>query len=305
MPLDESVTNLFAESGAGRLTGMTTFHEITEVAAFLERAGRLIEDEARNNLILGIAGTLACSPDVFPDHGMYILERSGEPVAASLVTNPYNMILADAHDAEAAGLLAEHVCDRGVAIPGATGNRPTVDAFVEAWETRSGRVAELSMRQGVFALEAVEDVARAPGVPRRGVPGDRGLMVEWQLEFTAEALPDEEHDPERMMEMVERRLSDDGPGGYWLWVDEGEVVSLSGHGGPTASGIRIGPVYTPPHLRGHGYGTSVVAHQSQALLDDGYRFCFLYTDLANPTSNEIYKRIGYHQVAESAMYRFA
>ncbi|VAW00904.1 hypothetical protein MNBD_ACTINO01-1236 [hydrothermal vent metagenome] len=283
---------------------MVALSEITDAAVFLERVGGLVADEARNNLIVSIAGTIVRDPDVFPDRSMYVVEQSGEPVAASLMTVPYNMILTDALDAEAAALLAEHVFDRGVAIPGVTGNRPTVDAFVEAWEARSGTVAELSMRQGVFSLEAVEDIAGGPGEARQGVPEDRGFIVEWQLEFAAEALPDEEHDPDAMIEMVERRLSDNGPGGYWLWIDEGEVVSLSGHGGPTASGIRIGPVYTPLHLRGHGYATSVVAHQSQALLGAGYRFCFLYTDLANSTSNEIYRRIGYHQVAESAMYRF-
>jgi predicted GNAT family acetyltransferase len=63
-------------------------------------------------------------------------------------------------------------------------------------------------------------------------------------------------------------------------------------------------VYTPPQLRGRGYATSLVAELSRALLDAGRRFCFLYTDLANPTSNAIYERIGYVKVAEAAMVAF-
>ncbi|NLT43149.1 MAG: GNAT family N-acetyltransferase, partial [Anaerolineae bacterium] len=47
-----------------------------------------------------------------------------------------------------------------------------------------------------------------------------------------------------------------------------------------------------------------VAALSQMLLDRGRRFCFLYTDLANPTSNHIYQEIGYHPVADSVMLRF-
>jgi predicted GNAT family acetyltransferase len=86
---------------------------------------------------------------------------------------------------------------------------------------------------------------------------------------------------------------------------DGEIVSLSGHSGPTPNGIRIGPVYTPPDLRGNGYATTLVARQSQWLLDNGHRYCFLYTDLANPRSNSIYQRIGYRQIAESAQYRFS
>ncbi|MGE5275304.1 MAG: GNAT family N-acetyltransferase, partial [Verrucomicrobiota bacterium] len=56
--------------------------------------------------------------------------------------------------------------------------------------------------------------------------------------------------------------------------------------------------------RGRGYATSLVAGLSQSLLDAGRRFCFLYTDLANATSNAIYERIGYVRVAESAMVAF-
>ena len=89
----------------------------------------------------------------------------------------------------------------------------------------------------------------------------------------------------------------------------GDVVSIAGWGGATPNGIRIGPVYTPPELRRHGYATALTADLSQSLLDGrlfdgGRRFCFLYTDLANPTSNAIYERIGYVRAAESAEILF-
>ena len=88
-----------------------------------------------------------------------------------------------------------------------------------------------------------------------------------------------------------------------MW--EGQPVSLAGFGGPTPNGLRIGPVYTPPQHRGHGYGSAVTAAASHVALDRGKRFCFLYTDLANPTSNAIYERIGYVRVCEAAMVAFA
>jgi uncharacterized protein len=88
-----------------------------------------------------------------------------------------------------------------------------------------------------------------------------------------------------------------------LW-DDGEAVSVAGFGGETPNGIRIGPVYTPPELRGRGYATALVAELSAQLLAEGRRFCFLYTDLANPTSNAIYERIGYVRVCESAEIAF-
>jgi uncharacterized protein len=102
---------------------------------------------------------------------------------------------------------------------------------------------------------------------------------------------------------VDRRLAGDDEG-LWLWDDDGPV-SMAGFGGATPNGIRIGPVFTPPELRGRGYASALVASLSEWLLHHhGRRFCFLYTDLANRTSNEIYRRIGYERVCDSAVIRF-
>jgi hypothetical protein len=63
-------------------------------------------------------------------------------------------------------------------------------------------------------------------------------------------------------------------------------------------------VYTPPRFRRRGYASALVAELSRRLLDDGRDYCFLYTDLANPTSNRIYMDVGYELVCESADYAF-
>jgi predicted GNAT family acetyltransferase len=67
--------------------------------------------------------------------------------------------------------------------------------------------------------------------------------------------------------------------------------------------VRIGPVYTPPEARNRGYASALVAAISQAQLDAGRRFCFLFTDLANPTANHIYQAIGYEPVRDVDMWR--
>jgi uncharacterized protein len=94
-----------------------------------------------------------------------------------------------------------------------------------------------------------------------------------------------------------------GTGGFLLWEDT-EPVSLAGWGGRTPNGVRIGPVYTPPEHRRRGYGSAVTAAVSAERLAAGRRFCFLYTDLANPTSNRIYMNIGYEPVCDSVDYAF-
>jgi predicted GNAT family acetyltransferase len=88
----------------------------------------------------------------------------------------------------------------------------------------------------------------------------------------------------------------------WFWTVDGEPVALAGAGNPTLNGVRIGPVYTPPERRKRGYASALVAHLSQHLLDSGHRFCFLFTDLNNPTSNHIYQDVGYRPVSDVNKY---
>ena len=115
--------------------------------------------------------------------------------------------------------------------------------------------------------------------------------------------PDPDETFRRMERNLESRFGSEGTG-FWLWEDGGQPVSLAGFGGPTPTGIRIGPVYTPPEHRRRGYATTLVADLSSWLLGHGHRACFLYTDLANPTSNRIYVEIGYQRVCDAMEFSF-
>jgi hypothetical protein len=279
---------------------------VPSAADFLERAGPLLEaDEARHNLILGIAGVLRDRPEVYPEFGLWVVEDAGAPVAAALITPPHNLVLADASPGAVAPLAAA-VHASGLPVPGVLGNRPTVDLFNEIWALRAGVTPRLRMAQGVFALAAVRPVPSAPGAARSARPEDRRLILEWLEAFSAEALPGEPFNRESTARGVDHRMAnlDATAAGIWLWVEAGEPVALVAYGGPTPQGIRLGPVYTPPERRRRGYATSLVAEVSARLLEGGYRRCYLFTDLANPTSNAIYRRIGYEQVCESAEYGF-
>jgi hypothetical protein len=130
---------------------------------------------------------------------------------------------------------------------------------------------------------------------------DRAVAVEWWRAFEAESVPEGAARTEAEAN-VERRLSST-TGGIAFWEDAG-TVSAAGFGGPTPSGIRIGPVYTPPELRRRGYASALVARLTEHLVAGDARFCFLYADLANPTANRIYQDVGYEFVAESVDYVF-
>jgi predicted GNAT family acetyltransferase len=269
---------------------------------FLDLAGPLLlADEARNNLPLGICGTILDLPGRYPEKCFWVVLGGHEPVAAALRTPPYNLVLAAPRDDAALEELAAGI---DAELPGLVGAHPEVDRFAEAWCRPRGLEHEVLRDQGVYSLDRVQPVPAAPGSWRDATRDDEALLVDWFVAFATEVLEEDDPGRDEAKHGVSERLGA-RDGGFAIWEDEGRPVSMSGWGGPTPNGIRIGPVYTPPELRGRGYATSLVAEQSQWLLDSGRAFCFLFTDMANPTSNAIYRRIGYAQVAESAMVAFS
>ena len=151
--------------------------------------------------------------------------------------------------------------------------------------------------QRLFRLDAL--------VPPVGVAGDaitadeshRELVHDWYAAFMAEA-----HD----IAQNPREAADRGMAGGtgWLWRnDAGAIVSMAVRRRTLGGSARIGPVYTPPAERGHGYGSAVTAAATRDILDEG-AVPVLFTDLANPTSNKIYQQLGYRPVEDRLMILF-
>ena len=279
--------------------------QLDDAAVFLEAAGPLLlADEARHNLILGLAGN--ARDGLYEDFRSWLVEDGDRPVGAALQTPPYNLILARPQSPAALAALVAAIA--GEDLPGIVGSVPEVEEFAEAWSRRTGALARTNMRQGVYALEQATPPPDVPGSARVVSADDRELALRWWIDFGEEVLHQGGPGRDRAEATLDHRLSSPNAG-ILLWEDGGQPVSLAGWGGPTPNGIRVGPVYTRPELRGRGHATALTAELSQRLLDGrvfagGRRFCFLYTDLANPTSNAIYERIGYRRVAESAEISF-
>lgn len=272
---------------------------IEDPAAFLDAARPLLlADEARHNLLLGLAGTLRDHPSVYPEYRLWLVRDGGELVGAALRTPPFNLVVARPETDSALHVLADTIDEE---LPGVVGALPESETFAAAWSAKTGYTPRRRMSAGIYALERVQPVSGVSGAMRAAVEQDRPLLLDWMRAFGLEALPEGEARGE-VESNVDHRLSAEDAG-LVLWED-GEPVSLAGYGGSTPNGIRIGPVYTPPELRGRGYASALVAELSSTLLDEGRKFCFLYTDLANPTSNRIYERIGYERVCESAAIGF-
>jgi hypothetical protein len=172
--------------------------------------------------------------------------------------------------------------------------------IADRWVARHGGSWRTLMEERVYALQGVISPRPARGRMRDAHQSDGELLAAWLDDFAREAMP------AREARLMLRTIAEweRGHRRFWLWEYGGVPVSLVGGGSPTPHGVRIGPVYTPPEHRGSGYASNLTACVSQQLLDEGRQFCFLYTDLANPTSNRIYQDIGYRPVTDALMVAF-
>lgn len=278
----------------------------TDAGEFLDAAGPLLlSDRARNQLILGIFGAAQKQPDIYDSYEAWaVFEDDGAAVAAASMTAPWNLVLADARSDSSVEVLATTVASSGSHVPGVVGNRPTIDGFARAWCEVGSCERTVEVEHGVFALETVTPLSGPPGLARPMVGEEFQLVLGWWQDFNSEALPSGLPVADRLQEILERTLDPEREQAMWIFEEDGEPVSMSAHSSFSFGGARIGPVYTPPVCRGKGYGTSLVAAQSRHLLELGLEFVYLFTDLSNQTSNSIYRRIGYKQVAESAQVVF-
>jgi predicted GNAT family acetyltransferase len=214
---------------------------------------------------------------------------------AFLLAGAYPLLLS-AMPSERAAVLAS--APELPALPGVNGSSAAAQAFAEVWTRRTGTVASVSMRQRLYRLDALSPPAAVAGKPRLASPADLPLVVAWFRAF--------EHESGAAggdaTELASDRLT---RGAVLLWEVDGVPVSLAGRT-PTVAGVsRIGPVYTPPGERRRGYGAAVTAELTRSALSAGASHVVLFTDLANPTSNGVYQRIGYRPVSDRLLLSFA
>lgn len=264
----------------------------------------LLAHEAQNNLMLGLAASLAFNPGLYGSQPYFaVVEEAGQVCAAALMTPPHRLSLSYNAPREALEVIACDVQDFRPDTPGVVGPVPVSQQFAEIWQTLTGLSFHKRMAERIYRLEAVKPPTGVPGRMRRINENDRALLVEWVDAFQMEIW--NESDPAVVERSVNNMLTlPPDYRGTFLWEDPGPV-SLTSYGGPTPNSMRIGPVYTPREFRGRGYASACVAAVSQHLLDSGRKFCTLFTDLANPTSNKIYMRIGYEPVCNVDEYKFA
>jgi len=289
--------------------------------AFLARAGPwLMRREVEHTLPLGIARDLASGqeadgsagepdatsgpaasdpgqPDPGPPFYLATAEAEGRILGCILRTPPRPLVVTDLPP-EAHVPVARDVADAFGTLPGVIGPRAAAAAFARAWSESEGTSAEPSVHERLFRLERlILPERRASGEHRRAGRDDRERVMDWVRAFVEETHiggPDPAGTAVRLLERGE----------VVLWDARGAPRSMAAIGARSPHVARIGFVYTPPAERGQGYASACVASLTQDLLGHGCESVVLFTDLANPTSNAIYARLGYRPVEDVTEWSF-
>lgn len=268
----------------------------------------LMRHQAQNLIIIGnqLIGLNGRDKSGWRDPATWIMATVSDARGVRLtamMTPPHNIALYatdNVIDTQAIDCLIDGLQD--IPIPGVTSDTALAEAFADAFTARRGKTHQITMQQRIYRLDAVN-----PAIPRIGTlrpvnEGDMHWFPYWCEAFTAST----------HYGSTEMSVPQDGDGYRQLLASgrihvletDGHPVSMAGFSREIPAAVCVSHVYTPPYFRARGYASSCVAQLSELGLKRGFSGCVLYTDLANPTSNSIYQKIGYRSVCDSRMLRF-
>ena len=173
------------------------------------------------------------------------------------------------------------------------------EMFIPLYTAKHNLSAEINKNQRIYKLSEVN-----PAIPKANIrPAQESDMS--YLPYWCEGFNSDCYDAPLVVgddaEVYRYHIRSNR---LYIMEDAGTPVTMAKINRDLQTVCVIGFVYTPPYFRRKGYATACVAAVSQAGLDRGFSKCVLYTDLANPTSNSIYQKIGYRSICDSLAVRF-
>ncbi|MFI2434381.1 GNAT family N-acetyltransferase [Streptomyces sp. NPDC018693] len=280
------------------------WHLTEDLTEFLDRAGDFLRSRpALHTVPLTVTEDLRSQGtrrygEQAPFFG-YLRGDRAQVRAACFRTPPFGLYVTPL-TADDADSLARRLTEAGRDLPGVAGDRETAEGFARAWRRRTGAPFGLHQHQRLYRLGDLTPPSPAPpGRARTATEADRPQLRAWHDDFIAAIGEPPRDDADAW---IDARLSRDG---LTLWEGpEGIPVAMAGVTSMVAGQIRVAPVYTPAQWRGRGYAGAATAEASRAALAAGASEVLLFTDLANPTSNGLYQRLGYRPVRDFAVYDF-
>ena len=279
-------------------------------AEFLEvNETKLIENEARYNIIYGIARSILKDPDFGDDRRFYTIYRDSIVVGQALRSHTNKPFVMSDLKSDLIDELISHLITERVKINHINGPVNTAKVFRDQWIFKNNSYSSFDTRAklGIYQLETLVMPDTMGLVLEQCNLDDLSNIAHFMAGFMIDAkLVNEEKPSEATLETAkataERHIRNGAM--HKLVSSSGETISIAANTRSTKNVANISCVYTPRLHRNNGYGSIVTALLSQKMQDKGYAYCSLYTDLENLTSNSIYQRLGYKKIGEAREYCF-
>lgn len=259
---------------------------------YLDATQEMLEQrEVENNLILGICNNFADKAKVY-EGCVFVNSFEGREIRASSIKTISKAVVAGTtEDSPHVKNLAEYYLENNIDLSGAVGE----SFYSTEFSKHYGKKQINEMTLVVHKLLSVNDLPLADGKLELAAAADTDLIAEWTINFQEDAKAFPVKSKDQALESARMQIAS---GSMFKWIDNGEIVSIAAIVRRTRNLGIVGLVYTPAELRNKGYATSCVQKLSEYILEDGFKYCGLFTDKANPTSNHIYRKIGYFPVTE-------
>ncbi len=278
--------------------GSLTVELTTDAAYFSARAQPFFAADPVGTSVVASWSSQAAPTDRPSPSTWMLVDAPQGLLGAAMHTPPYPPYLPGMPSAGAAAL-AEALHQAGTSLTGVNGDASATAAFTERWTTLAGGRGRLVVAEGVHVLGELTPPQAVAGSAQVADADRLDLVMRWYQAFADDIGM---HRPALPEALIRRRVTD---GLIALWTDPaGEPVSLAGWSLPTHGVSRIGPVYTPAPHRRRGYAAAVTAAAAHRALTAGAEQVMLYTDLANPTSNGVYARLGFRRVGDASEWLF-
>jgi predicted GNAT family acetyltransferase len=273
-----------------------------DIAEFTALTRPLLEaDPIRHSVALTVLAFLCRLPRGDEDPPVLLsVRRDGVLAATALCTPPRDLIVSGL-PAECAAASVKVLVAAHPQLPGAVGPRGEAEAFAQSWAAGTGALVHERVAQRVFALHQLTPPGGVPGAARPAGGSDLELLARWRQDFADEATGGMRGHG-TALQQVSRTLA--AGTAAMLWEVGGQPVAWASATTPVAGMSRIGPVYTPPQHRGHGYGSAVTAAAASWAQQARAKHVVLSTDLSNPISNAIYPRIGFRPMHDAVEIAF-
>ena len=185
-------------------------------------------------------------------------------------------------------------------IPGVVSEKSLAERFAGCYAAAKNMQYRVELKQRIYVLQKVNSEILNIGNLRLAEEKDMAFLPYWIEGFQHDAMASSrrvQSDPEIYRYHI-------NTGNLYILEHMETPVSMAKIGRRLETVCGVSLVYTPLYFRKKGYATSCVAALSNLVLEQGYASCVLYTDLANPTSNAIYQKIGYEPICDSLDIKF-